>query len=264
MPRIPFLTSNPPVIDAIFTYKSNWDDFRDDNVWKGNKVSDWLEYRDGYTPTIWREAGALFDMSPERMKRASEKVTTNLENNIYTSIGGQIISRIIADADEASKDEVNETIINQIMDGAHPIIRRYIKFSNPDQKGGELERYNIEENDKRKLQNDRVRKAVKAQTYQKFYEQLIDDKDLLREDRRRMLNLFRSASRKKGIDFFYTELQFAASPEVKARAYFDRWVDASEEERKVMARTIAIIDNIRSERFYRALATLQKPYVKKK
>lgn len=263
MPRIPILVDNPPIVDAIFTYKSNWDDFRDDKVWKGNKVEDWAEYTK-YTPEFFKKAGKILDASPERLKRASEKITTNLQNNIYTALAGQMISMVTADLDKTDKDELNETMSKQIMDSAHPLIRRYIKFSNPKQREGELERYNIEENTKKKLQNDFVKEHLAKVDFKEFNSILVKDKDISREDRKRMRNLFRSAFRKKGVDFFYTELQFASSPEVKARAYFDRWVDASEEERKVMAKTIARLGGIRSERFQRALSTLQKPYVKKK
>ena len=263
MPRIPFFKDNPPIVDAITTYESNWDNFRDDKIWKGKKVEEWAEFTK-YTPEFWKEAGKLLDMSPERLKRGSEKVTTNLQNNFYTSIGGNIISMVLADAEQKDKDEINKTITNQIMDSAHPLIRRYIKFSNPKQKGDNLERYSIEENTKRKLQNDLVRANIGKVNEKEFHLTLQEDEDLANEDRIRMLKMFRSADRKKGIDFFYTELQFAPSPEVKARAYFDRWVKADEAERKDMAKTIAKMGGIQSARFFKALSVLQKPYVQKK
>ena len=77
------------------------------------------------------------------------------------------------------------------------------------------------------------------------------------------MDMFVNGIRKKGIDFWYTELKYASSPEVKARAYFDKWKGASEEERKEMKKNAKKMGGIFSKRFMATFKTLQKPYVNK-
>lgn len=264
LPSIPFITSDVPILNAIRTYESNWDNFREDKIWKGNKVEDWAEFNK-YTPEFWKDAGKLLDMSPERMKRATEKITTNLQNNFYTNLGGMAWNMVTDGLSKDQKDDVNNTVTKQMEEAIHPLMRRYIKSTNPKQKEGELERYSIEENTKRKLQNDDVKEFVN-----KFHKGDFTRKDFKVEleaydkaDRKRLMDLFVNGTRKKGIDFWYTELKYAPSPEVKARAYFDKWKDASEEERKEMKKNAKKMGGIFSRRFNATFKTLQKPYVNK-
>ena len=204
-------------------------------------------------------------MSPERMKRASEKVTTNLQNNFYTNLGGMVWNLVTDGMSGEEKDDVNNTITKQMEEAMHPLLRRYIKSTNPREKEGELERYSIEENTKRKLQNDDVKEFVNK--FHKGDFTRTDMKDELKsypkEDRKRMLDLFVSGTRKKGVDFWYTELKYAPSPEVKARAYFDKWIDASEEERKKMKQDAKKVGGILSKRFNIAFKALQQRSVNK-
>ena len=53
-------------------------------------------------------------------------------------------------------------------------------------------------------------------------------------------------------------MSFAASPEVKARIFFDRWQKASEEERKEMLIQIKKAGGIISKRFRIELGVLKK------
>lgn len=265
LPGIPFITNQPPIVDAIRTYESNWDNFREEEIWKGNKVENWAEYTK-YTPEFWKDAGKLLDMSPEKMKRASEKVTTNLQNNFYTNLGGMAWDLVTDGLSNEQKDDVNNTITKQMEEALHPLMRRYLKSTNPRDGGEDLERYTIEENTRRKLQNDVVRdnvdKYVKGDiTPRQFNDQVLSEYDPM--ERERMMKLFLSGKRNKGVDFWYTELKFAPSASVKARTYFDKWKGASEEERKEMHKTAAKMGGIFSDKFWLTFNTLQKPYVNK-
>ena len=259
LPRIPVLIDNPPIIDAIWAYHSNWDRFRDDKIWKGNKVEDWAEFNK-FTPEFYKEAGKVLDASPERLKRATEKITTNLQNNIYAAMTGQVYRMISDELTGTERDDLNNDVASQIEKTLHPLLRRFLDSTNPKEKGDVLERFNIEENTARKIRNDGVKESVA-----KFNRGTLTRKEFIKStkdqpisDRRAMVRMFNAAVKKKGVDFWFTELQFASSPEVKARAFFDRWSKADATKRKEMERTIARIGRIRSKRFNNTFNVLKK------
>ncbi len=248
-----------PVVNAVFTYKSNWDNFRDDFVWKGKDVESWAEFTTR-TPKFYKDIGKALDWSPTRLQRASGKVLTNMQTNFWGVAFGKSWDLMMETLDVKERDELDKSMIKQMKEFGKPIYRRYLKETRPKAPVELLERFNIEENTKRKIANDAVKKFVKDIDAGK--KTLDDFREFLRAqpkpDRERLFKLFRKTRERKGVEFFWIQVSFAASPEVKARIFFDRWQKASEEERKEMLIQIKKAGGIISKRFIIELGVLKK------
>lgn len=67
------LTSLPPMVSALLTYTQNHDFWREDKVWKGQKVSPELEQTKN-TSGVAKAVGEATGMSPARLESASSKI----------------------------------------------------------------------------------------------------------------------------------------------------------------------------------------------
>lgn len=77
-------------------------------------------------------------------------------------------------------------------------------------------------------------------------------------DRKRLWDAYVQGTRKEGVDPWYFVVKGIGSPEVKARAVYNEWRPASEQERTAMFKTIGTVKGIRSERFDAEFARLRK------
>lgn len=122
LPVIPG-TVLPPTMSAFFAYTANKDFWLNEDVWRGAEVFPREEYTK-HTHPAFRKFGQLSGMSPERTKRALQKVFTY--GNIYTSMVGVGMSKIFEAIGEENSTRASEDIIRQI-----PFVRRMMATTDP-------------------------------------------------------------------------------------------------------------------------------------
>lgn len=100
-----------PVIDGLYAYTTNYDTFRDKEIFRGAEdiTPDYLEYYDG-TSKIYKKIGYAFDLSPARLETAVGKITTDPRNNIYYQAIDGVYEEITEGMDESQIVEFDKTI----------------------------------------------------------------------------------------------------------------------------------------------------------
>jgi len=93
----------PPLPKALFTYISNYDLFRRENVWKGPESSPSREY-DSYTPWAWKKFGELTTLSPERSRAAFHQVFAR--NNLLNDMVGGGFSAVFRMMNPEERDKM--------------------------------------------------------------------------------------------------------------------------------------------------------------
>ena len=130
-PPIPFYTQQTPITELIKTYKSNYDDFYDKALWKGqgNKamgnIYPWMEYNpvgSNKTPSVYKVIGKAADkvysggVSPERMRGAWPKLFANPEKNPFITIPGKAFNVAVEGMGLKEKEELNKEFSTHIDD----------------------------------------------------------------------------------------------------------------------------------------------------
>ena len=107
------LATNIPIINALNTYRSNYDSFRDRQVYTGlyseEDTPDYLEYYEG-TSKIYKKIGEAFDLSPARLEAAVGKITTDPRNNVYYQAIDGVYEEITEGMDDSQIVEFDKTI----------------------------------------------------------------------------------------------------------------------------------------------------------
>ena len=250
IPFFPIARDRPPMLETFMAYESNWDNFRDTKIWKGQKVENWAEfYKD--TPAFYKDIGKAFDLSPARLEAASAKTTTMLRFNVYGIMGLKAYDLLQEGFTETEKEEMNKSFIEHADNLAHPIYRRLLKETTPGVSMESLERFTIEENTRKKIQNDKVKDFIidiDEETANKSdFERWIQEQPEV--DRDRLTNMFDLRQQRKDVDYFWIEMAFMPSPEVKAFVFYNKWKDGTEAEKKEMVDTINKVGKINTERF---------------
>ena len=265
MPKLdPRSAMNIPVLNAMWTYISNFDNFRGRNVWKGRNVSPELEYYNN-TPEFYKDLGAATGMSPERMKAAAGKVITDPSKNIYSVILGKAYSSIKDQLTKSQQEELDKSFMENINDIITPVSRRFLGTTNPNIKSDTLERYIKEDEDRKKIQDDKIKSYLKEyhksenkqekSTIEREFLKWVNTQE--KKDIKRIRKRFKTGKDNHGIDYWYIELAHASSPEVKAYEFFERYKDASKREQKEMEETIKRVKGIKSTRFNAKLKALK-------
>jgi hypothetical protein len=257
IPTMPFFEDIPPFMAAIETYKSNWDDFRNQEVWKGQRVENWAEFYNG-TPQFYKDIGKTFDISPVRLEAAVGKVTTMLRFNMYGVIADKAYNEIRGVVTDEERDDIDKSLLENADDIAGTVYRRFKGQTNPSAGVEKLERYSIEENTRRLTQNRKVQdfivgidKGKKTETDFDIWVQKQDE-----VDRDRLNSLFETRQKNKDVDYWFVQLAHLPSPEVKARAFYERYKDAGKEEQESMLDSIRKVGGIVTQRFVDKISVL--------
>ncbi len=251
---------NIPIVDAAYTYETNFDRFRGQEVWRGRNVSPELEYTKR-TPKFFKELGKATDMSPERLKAAMGKVTTDVTRNPWGVLISKSYDTVTAPFSKEDKEELDKSMMEHIQELTGPLYKKYFGSTNPNLKSDTLERFSREEEDKMKLQDD----VIKKHTAHYARDPKAADQEmkewigtLPREERQRATKRYNKGKRLQGVDYWYIDLHYARNPEVKAREYWTRYKDASSKEKEEMDATIKKVGGIRSGRFRKELKRLEE------
>tara|TARA_R100000654_G_scaffold12146_2_gene26371 strand:+ start:12110 stop:18961 length:6852 start_codon:yes stop_codon:yes gene_type:complete len=104
------LATNIPIINALNTYQSNYDSFRDREVfYDAEDYPDRLEYYRG-TSKIYKQIGESLNLSPARLEAAVGKITTDPRNNVYYQAIDGVYEEITEGMDDSQIVEFDKTI----------------------------------------------------------------------------------------------------------------------------------------------------------
>ena len=99
-----------PIVNAGYSYISNYDTFRDKEIYPGaEEIPDFLEYYKG-TPKTFVKIGRALDLSPERLKTSVGKLVTDPRNNVYYQAFDGIYEEMTEGMDESQIVEFDRTI----------------------------------------------------------------------------------------------------------------------------------------------------------
>jgi hypothetical protein len=111
----------PPTLSAAMSYTFNKDFWRNQDIWKGAKVSPKNEYTK-LTPEAYVKLGKITGMSPDRLNTAVSEV---LPSNGYTALIGQAWNGM------RPSSEISRGVFDRL--SSSPIIRRFIRTTYPSQ-----------------------------------------------------------------------------------------------------------------------------------
>jgi hypothetical protein len=138
----------PPTIQAFGAYAFNKDFWLNDDVWKRRKDVDPENEFYNETPEVWVLWGKATGMSPERSRRAFNKV---IPQNAYTMIGEAFAGQLFGSVSDAERVKIDKPFAEHLTD--LPIARRVVRKTWPTGKRmGQLvekaAKYDVEMHDK--------------------------------------------------------------------------------------------------------------------
>lgn len=159
----------PPTISALLGYTSNKDFWKNEDIWKGRKgISPKEEYWNT-TPKPWVMFGKHTGLSPERSRRAFNKVAPQ---NLYTYLMEGFAGQFYGTLNDKDKAKISKPFIDKATSA--PILKRIVRSTYPvptvgDKLFDKANKLLVDTQDKRGEQvsakelKSRVRKAEKDQ-----------------------------------------------------------------------------------------------------
>jgi hypothetical protein len=251
----------PPSVSAFLGYTANKDFWRNEDIWKGPKITAREEYT-AYTDPAVREIAKKVGLSPDRLNYALGEIFT--KGNIYTSLVKGGLNSLFYNLPKADKKTVTEKILSTV-----PDIKRVFNMTPPykPQEIKEAKEATVEESTRRYKQR-RELEATASQFYKKLYEEKTRDQELLDkaksfvkaqppEDRERLANWFTNYGKIYDIPdrSWWLEL-VGMPPETKATVFWTKYVQSNEKEKEEMKSIARKIPGILSERFSRRFSLL--------
>lgn len=262
---IPIIPSQnlPPSIDAMLGYFANKDFWRNEDIWKGPKVTPREEYT-VYTHPGLVELGKKTGLSPERIKYVLQQFFTY--GNVYTSLVGAGLNSVIEGQPEKDKRKIKAEVVTNL-----PIVRRFAKLTPPysEEQLKKVEKAATEESTRRYKQR-RELQEMSNEFYRKLKDEKVTDKDLLKkikvfikeqpkEDQDRLYQWFRKYELVYDIPDKSWWLDLTdMPPEARATVFWTKYMESDKDERKDLVQLAKRIPGVWSDRFYKRFKILLK------
>jgi hypothetical protein len=226
----PYDPRNIPIIDALNTYETGYDRFREKYVYdKDYKGEEWAEYYEGKTPWLWRDLGEQLGLSPVRLKAAVGKYTADPDNNMIWIAVTEAYDKLIKSVPEDEQKAVNDMAIESIEQLLTPVQRKFLGYTDPNSKAKSIRELAEKEETKIKLQNDTVKtfarkyindEVSEAEVRSDFGQWLATQpKDSVNV--KRLKSRFENSIRFKDIDNVFYRMTEADIPVVKAAILYE-------------------------------------------
>jgi hypothetical protein len=256
----------PPTIDAFLGYMANKDFLKNEDIWKGPKVTPREEYT-VYTDPAMKKLGQLTGLSPERTAYALSQIFTR--GNIYTGLVSGGLNAILGGQSEADKRKLTMEFIIKVV----PDIKRVFNITPPySQTEIKQAKEVATEESTRKFKQERELNEMASQYYRKLYDEKTRDEKLLgeirafirqqpAEDKDRMIRWFNNYGKVYDIPDRSWWLTIAGMPpETRATVFWNKYVESSEEERQELLKLARKVPEIMSDRFKRRLNLLMSKW----
>ncbi len=239
-----------PALQAFAGYMMNKDFWRNEDIWKGggSKIKPELEAYPN-TPAFYKRFGKTTGLSPVRSQYWVERFTTI--DNAYSNVVGYGIKQLLKELPDEDQSELSKSILN------NPVIgKRFLRYgSSKDYEANErLEKIEIEENSRRKVQSDQL-KTLYTSKGKSFTNSWIGQQPI--EDRQRLQQRLERMDRNKGVDDFYIQLA-EANPISRASYYFQNMSTLNEADKRKLESDTRHIQGFWTPDFIRALNRLKE------
>jgi hypothetical protein len=235
----PYDPRNIPLIDALNTYETGYDRFREKYVYdKDYKGEAWAEYYENKTPWLWRDIGKQFGLSPIKLKAAVGKMTADPDNNMIWIAVTEGYDKLIKSVPEDEQKSINDMAIESMEQLLTPAQRKFLAYTNPDSKAKSIRELEASEATKIKLQNDTVKNYVKkyindelteTEARSEFSEWLnTQPKDSV--NTKRLKTRFENSIQFKDVDNVFYRMGQTDYPKVKARLLFYAYLKAKDKD----------------------------------
>ena len=244
----------PPILDATMGYLTNKDFWRNEDIWRKKQPIKPEEEWNMYTHPAFVEMGDILNMSPERLKYALSQFFTS--GNVYTSLGGLAWKEIFDYMPQYEKNMVTEELILK-----QPFVKRVLKATDPYHEHGKKLGESITEANTERWQLTRgfdilsqgyYDGEVSEQKIKKYLAPLPDveyDRLLDRHERRGKLQ---ELPEKR----WWLELA-TLPPEDRAIAFWNRYMEADQEEKAMLEEYVDKVPGVKSERFWDKIDALR-------
>ena len=246
-----------PVLSALAGYWANFDFYRYEDTWKGPDINP-VKEKYSHTSPLAVAVGEATGTSPVRLEQALGNF--GVTSNPWTTIAGGLMKELLQEAPEETKREFFNDIQYNV-----PMVRRFIKFTDPMRKTKEL------------LKDKNVEARTKGyETNQQFYSAMrsLEDKndpvplrkfmlELPKEMKSNFIRKFKdieSLGDIKGNKHWWGTIKRGATPEVKAYMFYAEWAQSPPEKRAILQGDINIVRGIRSKRFVKEVTRLLKQH----
>jgi len=243
----PAIENLPPTAAAIFGYKANRNFYFEDDIWKGKDVLPADEFT-ASTPEVYKAAGKL-GLSPERTRYAVSQFLTY--RNPWKDLMGEGYKLLTDQMDEKSERSLSEKLSKSMF------IRRFSGETYPG--AGEKDKVQLlarEEESRRKRIKDELYPALREGDKIKTNWILLHADP---EDRGWIKNTIKQFRITKGADFKWIELS-SELPVVRAKYFFDEWVQASPEGREELFKEVRRVPRFYTDSFRRMFNKFKKEY----
>ena len=235
----PYDPRNIPVIDALNTYETGYDRFREKYVYSKDYTGfEYAEYEENKTAWLWRDIGKQLGLSPIRLKAAVGKLTADPDNNMIWVAVTEGYDKLIKSVPEDEQKSINDMAVESMEQMLTPVQRKFLAFTNPDSKSKSIRELEASEATKIKLQNDTVKNYVKkyindemteTEARSAFNEWLnTQPKDSV--NTKRLKTRFENSIQFKDVDNVFYRMSETKYPEVKARLLFDAYLNAPDDD----------------------------------
>ena len=224
-----------PIASATYTYLTNYDTFRDREIYKDKGKVEEFQETDKNVPELYNVIGEMFakadpetgklkgGVSPKRLQAAAEKVFTSPSNNplvafLYDGTDGIL-------QDEETKKAYRKGFMERL---GNNLSRKIIGSVQPgwDAKDKAKE-WRKEVGGERKEQNERIKtlseidKDLPSNKMSDEAKEYV--KSLPKEDQKRAVKYYKGLRKTKGAASDLLQIRFERNPEVRARMFVERF-----------------------------------------
>jgi len=235
----PYDPRNIPLIDALNTYETGYDRFREKYVYdKDYKGEAWAEYYENKTPWLWRDIGKQFGLSPIRLKAAVGKMTADPDNNMIWVAVTEGYDKLIKSVPEDEQKSINDMAIESMEQLLTPAQRKFLAYTNPDSKAKSIRELEASEATKVKLQNDTVKNYVNKYVNDELTEtearsaftEWINTQPKDSVNTKRLKTRFENSIQLKDVDNVFYRMGQTDYPKVKAKILFYAYLKAKDKD----------------------------------
>jgi len=244
----------PPSAQSLVGYLTNKDFYFRSDIWKGPEVEPEKEYIPGKTHPFFIDVGKVTGLSPERLEYALGRLFAS--GNYYAHLVGWGYKQLFDGLPDSNKEQHLAMILSK-----NPILRRFIKVTNPYNRHAELVEDASRDSSTKRWTNtmelDRLTEGylfhdnVKVEEIRSFVKE-VAKKDGA-DEASRLFDRFRFQKKVRNLDNRVLWLRLhRLTPEARARVFHEVWSKASESRKVEMRKEMAIIGKkVFSEQFFR-------------
>ncbi len=237
------ISNLPPTFSGFVGYVANKDFWRNEDIWRKTEPFEFPKSQEEFTsrtPQAFIDIGAATGLSPERLKFATEELTTS--GTMWSYLVGKGYEELFADVPQEKREQHVAMTLAET-----PVVKRFFGITNPYSKfAGKIEKAQEADTIERFVQNRELDRLTEGHLFEKsierkevfkyinsFKEKDVRDRLTERFDYQQAIKALPERS-------FWLRLK-GLNVEPRAQVYYARWKEADQEERMQLGREASII-----------------------